>query len=74
MHLAPPLSWVRLSRLTKGPGKPVGAYFAGKGTLTFRPDDPQAGKLAVRNAKHVGAAEAADPTMLVDGGEKKRHP
>jgi len=46
-------------------GRNVGAFFVGKGALTFAPDDPQAGRLAVRNAKHVGGAAGEDGKVTV---------
>lgn len=53
----------RLWEVASKGGKAVGAFFVGKGTVAFRPDDPQAGRLAVRNAKHVGGAGGADGTV-----------
>ncbi|MBK9088324.1 MAG: hypothetical protein IPL90_04440 [Holophagales bacterium] len=50
----------RFWELTGKDGRPIGSFFVGKGALSFTPDDAQAARLAVRNAKHVGGASGVD--------------
>jgi hypothetical protein len=50
----------RFWELTGGSGDPIGFFFVGKGKISFAPDDPQAARVAVRNAKHVGGGITAD--------------
>ncbi len=45
-------------------GKPVGLYFAGEGSLTWKGDDPAAAPVFARNAKHVGGVDVADGNVL----------
>lgn len=54
------LSSGRLWELTTKDGAPVGAFFLGAGSLAFSTGDPQAARLAARNAKHVGGAKEVD--------------
>ncbi|HPA51207.1 MAG TPA: M1 family aminopeptidase [Thermoanaerobaculia bacterium] len=49
-----------LWEVTTKDGTPVGAFFRGAGTLAFSAGDPQAARLAARNAKHVGGAKEVD--------------
>ncbi|HMM34408.1 MAG TPA: M1 family aminopeptidase [Thermoanaerobaculia bacterium] len=49
-----------LWEVTTKDGTPVGAFFLGAGTLAFSAGDPQAARLAARNAKHVGGAKEVD--------------
>lgn len=49
-----------LWEVTTKDGTPVGAFFLGEGTLAFSAGDPQAARLAARNAKHVGGAKEVD--------------
>ncbi len=53
----------RFWELTAKDGRSVGSFFVGKGSLSFAPDDPQAARLAVRNARHVGGASGEDGTL-----------
>jgi len=50
----------RFWELAAKDGRPIGAFFVGQGSLSFTPDDPQAARLAIRNAKNVGGASAED--------------
>lgn len=54
------LSRGRLWELTTKEGAPVGAFYLGAGSLAISAGDPQAVRLAARNAKHVGGAKAVD--------------
>lgn len=54
------LSSGRLWELTTKDGAPVGAFLLGAGSLAISAGDPQAVRLAARNAKHVGGAKAVD--------------
>ncbi|MHB8797298.1 MAG: M1 family metallopeptidase [Thermoanaerobaculia bacterium] len=54
------LSSGTLWELTTKEGAPVGAFYLGAGSLTLSAGDPQAARLAARNAKHVGGAKEVD--------------